>query len=186
MTSSAPTDITLLQGFVNTANLEDETDEISTAPALQTWLTAAGVLHGTRRLTRQDHARAIDVREALRDLIGVNIGEPLSPEARGRLDNAATRAALHVRFCSDGSTAIEPSASGLDGALGRILVAAHLSMAHGTWAQLKLCNRGCCRWAFYDTSKNQSKRWCSMEVCGNRSKGEAFRGRHKTPPASTH
>jgi predicted RNA-binding Zn ribbon-like protein len=27
-----------------------------------------------------------------------------------------------------------------------------------------------CAWLFLDTSRNKSRRWCSMEVCGNRSK----------------
>jgi predicted RNA-binding Zn ribbon-like protein len=32
---------------------------------------------------------------------------------------------------------------------------------------------------YFDESRNRSKRWCSMEVCGNREKGEAFRRRHR-------
>jgi predicted RNA-binding Zn ribbon-like protein len=28
-----------------------------------------------------------------------------------------------------------------------------------------------CGWLFYDTSRNRSRRWCSMESCGNRAKG---------------
>jgi predicted RNA-binding Zn ribbon-like protein len=30
---------------------------------------------------------------------------------------------------------------------------------------------GDCGWLFYDTSRNRSRRWCSMESCGNRAKG---------------
>jgi predicted RNA-binding Zn ribbon-like protein len=30
-------------------------------------------------------------------------------------------------------------------------------------------DRGC-GWLFYDTSRNKSRRWCSMETCGNRAK----------------
>jgi predicted RNA-binding Zn ribbon-like protein len=30
---------------------------------------------------------------------------------------------------------------------------------------------GACGWLFYDTSRNRSRRWCSMESCGNRAKG---------------
>jgi predicted RNA-binding Zn ribbon-like protein len=38
------------------------------------------------------------------------------------------------------------------------------------WALLKKCaNPSCILW-FYDTSKNHSRRWCSMEGCGNRHK----------------
>ena len=41
-------------------------------------------------------------------------------------------------------------------------------MRDGTWGRLKACAEDGCRWAFYDASRNQSGRWCSMAVCGNR------------------
>ncbi|MFI7544479.1 CGNR zinc finger domain-containing protein [Actinoplanes sp. NPDC049599] len=34
-----------------------------------------------------------------------------------------------------------------------------------------------CRSVFYDRSKNGSKTWCSMEVCGNRNKTRSYRRR---------
>ena len=34
--------------------------------------------------------------------------------------------------------------------------------------RVKQCGR--CDWLFLDRSRNQSRRWCSMETCGNRSK----------------
>lgn len=36
-----------------------------------------------------------------------------------------------------------------------------------------------CGWLFYDTSRNKSRRWCSMESCGNRAKAASFYQRHK-------
>lgn len=37
--------------------------------------------------------------------------------------------------------------------------------------RLKICpGAGDCGWLFYDTSKNASRRWCSMEGCGSRVK----------------
>jgi predicted RNA-binding Zn ribbon-like protein len=35
-----------------------------------------------------------------------------------------------------------------------------------------------CGWLFYDTSRNGKRRWCSMEACGNRSKGRRHYRRH--------
>jgi predicted RNA-binding Zn ribbon-like protein len=35
-----------------------------------------------------------------------------------------------------------------------------------------------CGWLFYDTSRNGRRRWCSMEVCGNRAKGRRHYDRH--------
>jgi predicted RNA-binding Zn ribbon-like protein len=34
-----------------------------------------------------------------------------------------------------------------------------------------------CGWLFMDTSKNGSRRWCSMETCGNRAKARRHRAR---------
>lgn len=34
--------------------------------------------------------------------------------------------------------------------------------------RVKVCPA--CRWLFLDKSKNQSRRWCDMKVCGNRAK----------------
>jgi predicted RNA-binding Zn ribbon-like protein len=39
-------------------------------------------------------------------------------------------------------------------------------------------DRGC-GWLFIDTSKNHSRRWCSMESCGNRAKAQRHYGRKK-------
>lgn len=35
---------------------------------------------------------------------------------------------------------------------------------------VRVCAADDCNWLFLDTSKNQSRRWCSMKGCGNRSK----------------
>ncbi|MFI7423519.1 CGNR zinc finger domain-containing protein [Nonomuraea sp. NPDC049684] len=42
----------------------------------------------------------------------------------------------------------------------------------------KCANPACVLW-FLDVSKNGSRRWCSMEVCGNRAKAGRFNQRHK-------
>jgi predicted RNA-binding Zn ribbon-like protein len=43
--------------------------------------------------------------------------------------------------------------------------------------QVHLCRSETCRWLFYDTSKNHSRRWCDMKVCGNRMKARRFQER---------
>ncbi|MFO7322062.1 MAG: ABATE domain-containing protein [Chloroflexota bacterium] len=37
-----------------------------------------------------------------------------------------------------------------------------------------------CGWLFLDMSKNRSRRWCSMETCGNQAKARRHYRRHKT------
>jgi predicted RNA-binding Zn ribbon-like protein len=43
-------------------------------------------------------------------------------------------------------------------------------------------DRGC-GWLFIDVSKNHSRRWCSMESCGNRAKAQRHYGRKKQADA---
>jgi len=38
---------------------------------------------------------------------------------------------------------------------------------------------GTCRWMFVDRSKNRSRRWCDLKVCGNRTKARKLYRRKK-------
>ena len=42
---------------------------------------------------------------------------------------------------------------------------------------LRTCHAETCRWLFLDTSKNHTRRWCDMKVCGNRMKARRFQAR---------
>ena len=44
-------------------------------------------------------------------------------------------------------------------------------------AHMRTCDMDTCRWLFLDTSKNHSRRWCNMKVCGNRAKARRFQAR---------
>ena len=68
-------------------------------------------------------------------------------------------------------------ANGVDGALGELVLRVLESMTAGTWPRLKVCARDACRWAFYDTSRGGTGKWCAMSLCGNRAKQEAWRAR---------
>jgi predicted RNA-binding Zn ribbon-like protein len=46
-------------------------------------------------------------------------------------------------------------------------------------AQVKMCEGDECGWLFLDTSRNRSRRWCSMSDCGNRAKANRYYKRHK-------
>jgi predicted RNA-binding Zn ribbon-like protein len=45
--------------------------------------------------------------------------------------------------------------------------------------QLRTCGIETCRWLFLDTSKNHSRRWCSMRICGNQMKARRFQARRR-------
>ncbi len=45
--------------------------------------------------------------------------------------------------------------------------------------KVRECPGGECAWLFVDTSRNQSRRWCDMKVCGNRAKARQHYQRRK-------
>lgn len=49
--------------------------------------------------------------------------------------------------------------------------------AAADYSAIRKCENPNCILFFYDTSKNHSRRWCSMHSCGNRAKVAAFRER---------
>jgi predicted RNA-binding Zn ribbon-like protein len=44
--------------------------------------------------------------------------------------------------------------------------------------RLRECGNPECRWLFLDTSKNHTRRWCDMKICGNRMKARRFKAQH--------
>jgi hypothetical protein len=48
----------------------------------------------------------------------------------------------------------------------------------GPLDRLKACED--CPWLFLDTSRNRSRRWCTMDDCGSRSKMRRYRARRAT------
>jgi predicted RNA-binding Zn ribbon-like protein len=48
--------------------------------------------------------------------------------------------------------------------------------------RVRECAADPCGWLFLDRSKNGSRRWCDMTVCGNRAKARRHRARVTAPP----
>jgi predicted RNA-binding Zn ribbon-like protein len=174
----APGDLELVRAFVNTREIDQGTDELDSPAALAAWLADRDLLAPGARATRNDVSQAAALREALRSVLAAHTEHSELPQAVfGTLDDAACRARLQLRFDAHGMASLEPEAAGTPGALGRLLAIVHDSIAQGTWARLKACRDPTCAWAFYDHTKNRSGSWCTMDVCGNRSKARAFRSR---------
>jgi predicted RNA-binding Zn ribbon-like protein len=158
--------------FVNTVHHEQG---LGSPAALAAFLADEG--HGRIDVKPADLRRALEVREALRDVMGANNGEPLNPDAVELLNKAAARSKVVAAFDDHASWRIEPASSGVDRVLGEMLATVFRSMSDGSWERMKACGNPDCRWAFYDASKNRSGRWCEMASCGNRMKARAFRER---------
>lgn len=180
---SAPGTVALVQAFVNTVAEEGthRWEAFANPDSLRVWLARKELLDDGEAVGDADLVRARDARRALRSLLTANNGGEVDPETVDALNLAAERAMLTVRFGPEGRSALETGAGGMDGAIGKVLVAAHAGMGEGTWERLKTCANAACGWAFYDRSRNRSGRWCSMDVCGNRTKTRAYRRRRAEP-----
>lgn len=174
MPDAAPARLQLVLDFVNSADLEAGTDELAGPAALGAWLAGRGLDPGA--VDDGAVARAHALRQALRGLALANNGGRAYPVDLATLNRAAAECRLRPRFAPGGAR-LEPEAAGVDGSLGRLVAAVYEAMAAGDWERVKACGRPSCRWAFFDGSRNRSRTWCSMAVCGNRSKAQRFRAR---------
>ena len=176
---SAPGQLELIRGFVNTFDLEHDTDELSTGSGASGWLTDNSLPGGERALKREERERLIAVREALRELLlANNSGESPPPAAIATLNEQSEDAAIGLRFSATGGELVT-RCEGVDSSIARLLAIVHEAMRDQTWPRLKVCPADDCRWAFYDRSRNRSGTWCEMGDCGNRAKARAYRERRR-------
>jgi predicted RNA-binding Zn ribbon-like protein len=123
------------------------------------------------------HQQAIQLREAIYHIFSKNYaGEPIDP-ADLRLLNTMVRQALAHRQVTASTGAFQwewlPEVQGVD----RILWPVAFSAAHLLTSENALRVRECeddrgCGYLFIDQTKNHSRRWCSMDSCGNRAKAK--------------
>jgi predicted RNA-binding Zn ribbon-like protein len=173
----APPPLRLIQAFVNTLDIENDRDELTTREQLRSLLVDLGILAGASPVTDSDLRTARELREAIRELLLANNGGTVGPSALAVLERTARLAHFSLSFSEDGRCELLPQAPGVDAALGRIVAVVQSAVAAGTWRRLKACRRGVCHWVFYDRSRNRSSTWCAMTVCGNRTKTHRYRTR---------
>src|SRR5581483_282676 len=174
----APGALEQVRQFINTRDVEQGTDAFQEPKALVDWLAARDLLQAQSRAGETELERAVALREALREIaLAHNNGERAAADTVAVLDETVRRARLVLRFKPEGPAVLEPEASGVDGALGRLLAIVHSAIADGSWQRLKACRLHTCEWAFFDHTKNRSGAWCNMDVCGNRAKARAYRQR---------
>jgi hypothetical protein len=148
----------LLVDFLNTLDVEDGTDALDDAAAFDAWAAAHGVGAG-------DPAEAKRVRDALRSVVD------------GDGDSASLPPVELVTACGDRSVGLTARTAAEAAVASSVILS-----IQGRIDRVKLCSADDCRWAFYDQSRNGSRTWCSMGVCGNRQKARSYRAR-QDPPA---
>lgn len=166
----------LLVAFVNTWDLEEETDLIGDPAGLADWIAEATGEY-IQAPEGEDHARVLTLRESLRALLRANNGVKTPERELQPLREAAERSRYRTALSSDGSLTLTPARSDLSGFEARLLLALERLQSHGAWPRLKTCTDERCQWAFFDSTRNRSRTWCSMEECGNREKTRRYRAR---------
>ena len=169
-------------------------------PDLVTWSVRVGVLdeptagelteaadRGPAAAERV-YVEALRLREALFAIFsGVAAGVAPPAVDLDTLNNAVAAAFSHARVERDGDGyrwrwRTDPPA--LDRMLWPVLRSAVDLLTSDQLSRVKECpGVGDCGWLFFDTSKNGSRRWCSMEGCGNRAKGRRHYQRTRGVPA---
>jgi len=173
----APGHLALVQRFVNTQLHDFGIDRLGTAAKAQAWLRTNDLLTPGASLDDADVARLHRVREALRALAVANRDGDLDPSAPAELTREGRTATVRVHLGDTAATSLVPANRGADAAVATLLVIVHEAQLTGAWARLKACR--VCTYAFFDRSKNRSAAWCSMSICGNRTKNRTYRQRRR-------
>ncbi len=174
-----PAELVLVRAFVNTLDVEDALDEIASPAALGAWCRAHAGLAADQLVSRRDLAAAIEVRDVLRRVLLAHSGFAIPAEEHAELNRRLERYQAGIGFDAAGQPHVHARGSGVTHVLAQLLIDVATAQATGTWSRCKLCPAEDCLWAFYDHSKNRSRRWCSMDVCGNRTKTKSYRRRRR-------
>lgn len=151
--------------------------ELLSGPAdLARWLLEARLVDRCLAVTSDDLDDAVGLRDGLRDCLVVADVSCLVGLADGWLDGAPGRLrvegeTLEARF--------RPVAHTPRCALVAVVLDA-LELARERPGQVRECAGERCSLVYLDTSRNHSRRWCSMERCGARAKSTAYYQRHRS------
>lgn len=169
------------------------------------WLKQAGLLVPADRSIIESNfssdelnriaQRARELREWFRDFVKTHMGKPLSPRALTKLEPLNELLGLDQMFL----TLVQETATSQDKNDGPSSPAFRLRpqrrwrtpesvlapvaeelaklVCNADFTYIKACEGRKCTLLFYDETRRRERRWCSMAVCGNRAKQEAYRER---------
>jgi predicted RNA-binding Zn ribbon-like protein len=145
-------------------------------------LRALAAAHPRRAEQALRNARA--VRESIYAVFSsVATRVPVPAAALSDLNGAFRQAVRHRSLASrDGAFAwtwVAGARASLDQPLWPAVWAAGELLVSGDLARVKQCEGAGCGWLFLDTSRNGSRRWCDMSVCGNRAKARRHYARSR-------
>jgi len=151
-------------------------ERLVTTGDLSRWFVAAGLADHPPSISASELEAARDLRERLRPALleadGLRVAEIAEDwlgKAPGHL--CVEPETLQPRFTPGARTS------------GCLLVTAvldALDLVRDAPGRVRECADPACPVMFVDTSRNGSRRWCSMEGCGARAKASTYYRRHRT------
>lgn len=175
---TAPGELEVVRRFINTWSIPNDTrQETDVLPELTRTQKAWSEAFPGRTRSRSDTLVELQhLRSDLRMACQNSAGSERTLNARFR--NAAL--VVKSRF-ADGTVRLSVESPG-SSFVGYIVAMVANAIASGDWSRLKTCPD--CQWAFYDHTRNGSKRWCGMtkggpagRACGTIAKVAAYRVR---------
>jgi len=101
--------------------------------------------------------------EAINEMLRYRIGYPQLTRRSGKFERE-----------------YQAESRGANQVLGLLAEAATNLLCACDFSLIKKCQNPACVLFFYDTTKNHARHWCSMTICGNRSKVAAHYRRHRS------
>lgn len=182
--------------FVNTRIAQNGAplDLIEDFHDLTAWTIAADLLEKSqaeklfndwknRSEAKETFERAMNFREILLEMLAnLANGKPIKTKTIAAINREIQNqsGALEIRKSGEGFEKIfradfrEPRQILAPVASGAADLLVYANPSH-----IRKCENETCVLYFYDTTKNHSRRWCSMKACGNRAKAAAFYQRAK-------
>ncbi|MER7911370.1 CGNR zinc finger domain-containing protein [Streptomyces sp. NPDC096068] len=148
-------------------------DLLTSVEGLAVWLAANG-------LEGRFAADAATLRHTLaaRDALAALVDRPGDPDATARVDAVLDHGRVRATLTAEGPGEEAEFADPAWGP-GWTAARAHLDLLRTAPDRIRACAHEACVLHFFDTSRNGTRRWCSMAVCGNRAKASRHYARTK-------
>lgn len=171
-----PSDDDLQPGYANVLSWAREAGVVSDADARR----LLAVARRTARDASATRRRIIELREALRRVVGSMIGDdPARPGDLARLEREIRESYGQARLDFDDETGVLrwkwPQEPHLEQILWPIVRSIEELLFSDRIDRIRHCAGEECSYIFLDTSRNRSRRYCSTTACGNRDRVRRFR-----------
>lgn len=167
-------DVELVLAFLNTIDVQQDTDVLADPGRWRDWAAGLGLVAPPADDRLPVQIGSIEQASAARDALRSAVVDARHPG--GTRFGAGSAGVIRVELFGGVPTLVAGDP------LGAVLAAAARLAVLGDWDRVKICPADDCRWAFFDHSRNRSRTWCSMRVCGNRTKARNWRERARLRP----